>query len=50
MYVWADKKLYLEIDDGNQFPSRELEEIESECQSPLSGSIGEQQASAHHRC
>jgi len=31
----------------NQFPSRQLEEIESECQTQLNGEIGDLQALAH---
>jgi hypothetical protein len=35
------------IEYVNQFPSRELEEIESECQTLLNGSIGDLQALGH---
>jgi hypothetical protein len=48
LYVWAGKKPYLKIDFVNRLPSRELEEIESEWQSLLSGSIGDWQAAAGH--
>ena len=34
MYVWAAKKPNLKIDDVNQVPSRELEEMEN-----LNGSL-----------
>ena len=44
LYVWATKKWYLKIDYVKRFPSRELEEIESKCQSLLSGSLGDRQA------
>jgi len=44
----AAKTPDLKIDYMNRFPSRELEEIESECQSLLSRSIGDWQAPAHH--
>jgi hypothetical protein len=41
------QKPYLEMYYVNQYPSRELEEIEFECQSLVSGSIGVQQSPAH---
>ena len=42
--VWAARKPYLKIDYLNRFPSRELEEIESEWQSLLNDSMGDRQA------